>query len=55
MTRRYPSRLLPATTPARRYVDPCQRCEVAYQAALDAGRLRRIVCPVCGRHAIRPA
>jgi hypothetical protein len=55
MTRRYPSRLLPPTQPRRLYTDPCERCEIAYQAALDAGRMRRIVCPVCGRHAIRPA
>jgi hypothetical protein len=56
MTRRYPSRRLdPALAPSRLYVDPCPRCEIAYKAALDAGHLRRIVCPVCGRHAIRPS
>jgi hypothetical protein len=48
-------RMDPTQHPVRRYVDPCPRCETAYAAALDSGRLRRIVCPVCGRHAIRPA
>lgn len=48
-------RLDPSMPPARLYVDPCPRCEVAYAAALRSGHLRRIVCPICGRHAIRPA
>jgi hypothetical protein len=55
MRRESSRRLDPAMPAARLYMDPCPRCEAAYAAALVCGRMHRIVCPVCGRHAIRPA